>query len=133
MWVIFAFLDLDPDPRSDCESGSGNGSRDPNESGSRSGSTTLLATTQLMTGWAVWHPSHRTPHGPHLILAAAPATSPPSCWNLTEPLSSPVCLIKALNNLIGTVRIRYRWKYCSDWEGKNSRILGQGRLSLLKR
>jgi hypothetical protein len=41
-------------------------------------------------------PSHRTPH---LLLAAAPvglAAGPPSRWNLTEPLSSPVCLIKAL-------------------------------------
>jgi hypothetical protein len=88
MWVIFALLDLDPDPSSDCESGSGDGSRDPNESGSRSGSTTL-STMQLMTGVTVWHPrfnlpSHRTPH---LLLAAAPvglAAGPPSRRNLNS-------------------------------------------------
>ncbi len=40
MWVIFALLDLDPD----CESGSGYGSRDPIESGSRSTAMLSLLT-----------------------------------------------------------------------------------------
>ncbi len=50
----------------------------------------------------------------------------PSQSQEPEPQSSPVCLIKALNNLISTssVGIRYSWNCWGAREGKNSRTQG---------